>query len=139
MRANRVVFLVALIPVFLLGCSNANKNLIYGTWTNEQMNPPKTVETSEGWHDYSSISDTTPYGKGPEKIIRCWTDPDGAVWFQTQSEERGAKFETLQKISKGGTVREMVANAVYEWDSKYFPKAVDPSGANYHIWYRAKQ
>ena len=138
MKANKVVLLALLIPTFLVGCANANKNLIYGTWINEKMNPAKTVETSEGWHDYSSISDTTPYAKGPELIVRCWTDADGAVWYQTHSEERGAKFQTLQKISKSGTVREMAANPVDGWDPKYFPKTVDPSAANYHIWYRAK-
>ena len=139
MKANMVVLLALLILTFFIGCSNANKNLIYGTWINEKTSPPKTVETPEGWHDYYSISDTEPYATGPESIVGCWTDRDGTVWYQTRSELNGFKYQTLQRISKGGTVREMVAAQVSEYNPESFPKTVDPTGLDYHLWYRAKQ
>jgi len=128
------VFLLTLI--LQMSCAKSNKDLIYGTWINEKMALPKTVQTPEGYHDYPTVSATTPIQTGSEQIVKFWTDSEGNVWFQTYSVEGGAKYQTLQKVSKNGTVREMVAVGVDEFDPKWFPTKVAPGEPYYHIWYR---
>ena len=78
-----------------------------------------------------------PFDQGPEQIVDYWTDSEGNVWFKTNAIENGAKFQTLQKISKSGAVLEFVANGVTSFDSKSYPIKVDPTGGYYHIYYRA--
>jgi len=76
------VLVFALALMFLVGCAPKKyipkpNEVIYGTWTNEKMSPPKMVQTPEGYHDYASISDTTPIVAGPEKLFNSWTDLAG--------------------------------------------------------------
>ena len=142
MILGALVVLLSMTPLGVIAqdmyVPKANEEL-YGTWINEKMDPPKTVQTTEGYHDYAKVSDTIPYLTGPEKIVKSWTDSEGNVWYQTYSEEFGAKYQTLQKVSKNGTVREMVAELVAEFDPKWFPTKVDSKGYYYHIWYRAEK
>jgi hypothetical protein len=131
---------VSLALILLGGCAKPNKDLFYGTFTNENESPPKTVHAPGVMKDYAAVSDTTPIVEGTEQIFDYWTDSEGNVWFKTNAIWKGAKFQTLQKISKSGTVLEIVSNGVTKFDSKSFPTKVDPTGGDYYrIYHRAEK
>lgn len=131
--------MVLLSLVLLFGCTKPNKDLFYGTFTNESMSTPKTSHTPGVFKDYATISDTTPSVQGPEQIVDYWTDSEGNVWFKTNAIWKGEKYQTFQKISKSGTVLEIVSNKVTEFDSKSFPTKVDPTVSSYRIYHRAEK
>lgn len=131
--------LVLLALILLGGCVKPNKELIYGTWVNEKMVPQKTAKTSGSYKDYLLTSDGAPFDQGREQIVDYWMDSEGSVWYKTQFEATGFKWQGLEKISMSGTVLEYVMNGVAEFDPKSFPTKVDPSGGHYHIYYRAKK
>jgi len=116
---------------------------IYGTWTNKDMHPPKTVDYAGGWRDCLAIADSTPTaGEGTEQIMSKRTDADGTIWYETfctatAGQFKGYKWQRLNKVSKSGTVREFVTVApVSDFDPKNFPASVDPSNTSYRIYYR---
>ena len=56
----------------------------YGTWTNEKMNPPKTIHYPDGtFEDYSHASDTTPFRRGKSLMIKKSTDAEENVYYET--------------------------------------------------------
>jgi hypothetical protein len=139
-RITALVAIVVLLSlVLLVGCAKPNKELFYGTFTNESISPPKTVHAPGVFKDYAKISDTTPTVQGPEQIIDFWKDSDGNVWFKTKAIWNGEKFQMLEKISKSGAVLEVVANPGTEFDSKSFPTKLDPTVSFYRIYNRAEK
>ena len=86
---------------------------IYGTWVNEQMNPPKTIFNPDGtFADYYPASYSKPYEGGTQEIVKTWTDSEGSVYYDTYDTFTfgagmvGAKTQCLSKVSKSGTVLE---------------------------------
>ena len=147
-----LLLLAAVILLFVipLGASAQEKYVPkaseerYGTWINEKAQPQKTVITSDGWKDYFNASDPIPWGGGTEQIVSKWIDAKGGVWYKvfhaiSIGDNEGQNFQTLEKISKSGTVRELILIFVGDFDSRLFPKQLDPTDSQYYVYYRAKE
>ena len=124
------------LSLFVSCSAKPNKELFYGTFANEKMSPPKTVHVPGKYMDYPTIADNNPVIEGSEQIVDYWGDAAGDIWFKTNSEWKGMKFHALQKISKSGTVLEMVSLEVQDFNSKNFPTKVDPAAEYYRVYYR---
>jgi hypothetical protein len=133
-----------LLPLALLaGCSKANEKLYYGTFTNDNIIPQKTVRAPGSFKDYSSITDSVPVEEGTEKVVRVWVDSEGNTWFQTyatittQGDYKDSKVQYLAKVNKAGTVLEFMWNIVSEFSPKNFAKKIDKAlASNYRIYNR---
>ncbi|MGA2614686.1 MAG: hypothetical protein ABSG38_14705 [Spirochaetia bacterium] len=123
---------------------------IYGTWVNEQMNPPKTVNNPDGtFADYFPASYSKPFRGGTTEIFKKWTDSEGSVYYDTFDTFtsgmgiQGMKTQCLKKVSKSGTVLEWNWVAVSEFGPEKFPSTLDTKSehdiAGYFIYYRAKE
>jgi hypothetical protein len=124
---------------------------IYGTWVNEQMNPPKTLNNPDGtFADYFPASYSKPYQGGNKEIVKKWTDSEGSVYYDTYDTFTfgagmvGMKPQCLSKVSKSGTVLEMMWVFVGEFGRDKFPSTLDTKSGNsnmqgYLIFYRAKE
>jgi hypothetical protein len=151
---SAVVVLLAATP--LVGFSQekyspvADESL-YGTWVNEKMMPPKTVNNPDGtFADYFPASYNKPYQGGKIEIVKTWTDSEWSVYYDTYNTLTfGAtmevtKFQCLIKVSKSGTVLEMNWISVSEFGPEKLPSAIDPTQnaqdvAGYVISYRPKE
>jgi opacity protein-like surface antigen len=122
----------------------ANEEL-YGTWTNENMSPQKTVNFAGGCKDFDLLSDSVSFGGGTEQIASTWKDSEGNIWYKTFDKGTaggayaGYKWQALQKLSKSGTVREFEVKRVSEFDPNSYPTRVDAKDSSYKIYYRAKK
>jgi hypothetical protein len=125
---------------------------IYGTWVNEEMNPPKTVNNPDGtFADYFPASYSKPYEGGNKEIVKKWADSEGSVYYDTYETFTfgagmvGTKSQCLNKVSKSGTVLEMMWVLVSEFGPDKFPSTLDTKSGNsfntqgYLIFYRAKE
>ena len=120
---------------------------IYGTWTNDKeynlIGFQKTVISADGWKNYTNITDSVPMEEGTSQIESKWTDSDGNIWYKSFGIANGrgfknAKVQSLTRISKSGTVLEVVARpALSKFDSDKYPTMIDPNDPNYAIYYRA--
>ena len=145
MKALQVLLIAsALSSFFISGCSRPNENIFYGTFTSEKGLWQKTVRTPGVFQDYTLSSDATPVTEGTEKIVKAWTDSEGNTWFQTHAIVSNGPFknthpqaQTLQKISRDGTVLEMIENGVVEYNTKSFPTKLDATSQFYRIYKRA--
>ena len=118
----------------------------YGTWINDKsfnsIGYQKTVITANGLENYANISDSVPREKGISQIDTKWTDSEGNTWYKTfgtvtGENHRATKFQNLVKLSKSGTVMEIVHRHPREFDSSNYPTKIDPDDSNYGIYYRA--
>jgi hypothetical protein len=139
----------SLLCLFLLGGCGQGKYVpkaneeIYGTWINEKTGAKIVLSPDGSFGDYSLSSATTPHRGGKYKISRKWTDSEGSVYYEVFSTftfdkakwDIGTTLRNLEKVSKPGTVLEW--NWVYATSD--VPKAIDPKGNNYLIYYRAKE
>ena len=123
---------------------------IYGTWVNEEMNPPKTVNNPDGtFADYFPVSYSKPFRGGTTEIFKKWTDSEGSVYCDTFDTFTfgagmvGMKTQCLKKVSKSGTVLEVMWVFVGEFGPDKFPSTLDTTSGNsfqgYLIFYRAKE
>ncbi len=112
------------------------KEMFYGTFENKSAFPQKAVRFPGGFKDYALVSDTIPVAQGTEKIVDRRTDSEGNSWYKTQAARTDGKYLTLQKISKAGTVLELMAKEVADFSSGDFPTKIDPAGSVYRIMYR---
>jgi len=154
MRSRMLSFAVqAVVALALLGsCAAPNRQLYYGTWTNEKSYFQKTVRTPDGIIQYYySISDTTPAERERVEIVNCWSDPDGSTWFKTKgiisegpNKNNAPKVQMLERISKTGNFLEVEVNGVVEFSPKSFPTKIDVSPQKtrehlYRAFYRAEK
>jgi len=116
-----------------------SKDLFYGTFTNEQSSPQKSVHEPGVTKDYKSISDTIPFEQGTSQNIDSWQDSNGNFWYKTQVTMEGKKYQLLQEINKIGTVLQFVARIVAEFDFENFPIKIDATDPTYHFFYRQKE
>jgi hypothetical protein len=152
----RRAFLVpaaALLILTLLGNCNPGKydpkpdEEIYGIWINDKnynLNGfQKTVISADGWKNYTNISDSVPWELGTSQIDSKWTDSEGNIWYKTfgmatGGHAKGAKFQTLTKLSRSLTVMETVARLrLGEFDSNNYPAEIDPNDDSDAVYYRA--
>lgn len=132
------------------GCSpgkyvaKANEE-IYGTWTNEDSAQQKLVISPSGWLIYAYKDDASEIWGGTGQIMQKWTDSQGAVWYKTFSTitsgyggSRGARSQSLYRLTKGGTVLETQEAVVADYDQKQFPAKIDSSDRdNYRMYFRS--
>ena len=121
----------------------------FGTWINDKSfnlgGFQKLVDTADGWKQYANISDSVPWQEGTDgQIDSKWTDSEGNIWYKafgtiTGRHVNGAKFQSLIKLSKSGTVREEVGRSPREFDSSQYPTSIDPNDPSYCIYYRAEK
>lgn len=138
MKTRSVLFaaLVALLFLVLLGgCAQPNKQLLYGTWTNEKGHYQKTVHTPDGIvQNFNLLSDASPVERANVQIVKCWSDSQGNVWFNTEGtiiegphKKTVPRVQTLERISKSGSFLEVMVKGVVEFNPKSFPTKIDPS------------
>jgi hypothetical protein len=128
-------FVVLLFLVLLGGCAQPNKQLFYGTWTNEKGHYQKTVHTSDGIvQNFNLLSDASPVEQAKVQIVKCWSDSEGNVWCNTEGtiiegphKNTVPKVQTLERISKSGTFLEVMVKGVVEFNPQSFPTKIDPS------------
>jgi hypothetical protein len=81
------------------------------------------------YSDYSSLTDPSPAASGEEEVAIKWKDSEGNIWYNIQggaSEGKYTfKFQSLQKLSKSATVRELVSGLVDEYDPNSYPTKID--------------
>jgi hypothetical protein len=117
---------------------------IYGTWTNQGMEFRKNVSFYGGSRDYMQIEDNVAIFESNVQLVEKWIDTDGNVWYKIlgnviSGAYQGTKWQSLEKISKAGTVREWVAKIVTAFADDNYPSAISASDNDYRIYYRSKQ
>ena len=149
--------IVSLMILITLGSCRQGKYVeksneeIYGTWTNETYigvspgsyyKPQKVVIAPGTYSDYQMITDTSQVASGKQEILSKWKDSEGNIWYKIQgSGSAGSntyKFQSLHKLSKSATVRELVGVVVDEYGPDSFPKKIDSQDSDYRIYYRSK-
>src|SRR5208337_1615297 len=110
---------------------------LYGTWVNEQMNPPKTVNNPDGtFADYFPASYSKPYAGGNKEIVKELTDSESSVYYDTYETFTfgagivGMKSQSLYKVSKSGTMLEVMWILVNEFGPDKFPSTLDAKSGN---------
>ena len=118
----------------------------FGTWTNEKsMEFQKIVWDAQGYREYFRVSDKEAVVVGASEIVSKWKDSEGNTWFKlfdtvVGGPYKGWKFYALLKVSKSGTVQELVYHRAYgEFDPKADFPAIDPKDRNYNIYYRTEE
>jgi len=124
---------------------------IYGTWVNadnraDVLHGQKAVVTADAMRIFSKASDLEPGMEVSWDITSKWTDSEGNVWYKTFGTStvgvfKGAKWQTLDKISKSGAVWERAANVLElgNFNPAFYPRTIDPNGAYYRILYRMEK
>ena len=125
--------------------SKPNEEL-YGTWTNSQHDPTwqvqKEVVSADGYKDYAKTIDTVPLQESTLHIDGKWTDSEGNIWYKlygtlTSGPYAGYNWQTLEKLSKSGTVRETQRSTAAQYDPAWYPTELKPDDQFYSISYRA--
>ncbi len=121
---------------------------LYGTWINEQMNPPRMVRSPDGsFAGYFPATYSKPFQGGESEIFRKWTDSEGSVYYETfDTFTFGSpmfnKTQDLWKVSKSGKVLEMIRLVVGDFRPDRFPTfdtKIDHMSTEYFIYYRANE
>lgn len=156
--ASIILLVMTLLGEYCYGQNYVPKadELLYGTWINESATThQKVVAFPGGYKTYDKISDAKPFEGGKEQIAEKWTDSEGNVWYKTcltttfgivpsgvhkGYDYSGWKFQVLLKFSKSGTVRELMAVHVPEFDPNLYPTKIDPTDIDHYlIFYRPKE
>ena len=69
----------ALFPLPSIGFAQT-EDLYYGTFTNAQSSPQKSIHEPGVVKDYKSITDTIPFEQGTAQNIESWKDSNGNFW-----------------------------------------------------------
>jgi hypothetical protein len=122
---------------------------LFGTWVNEKnsadvLHGQKVVVTADAMMIYSKASDLEACMQISWDISSKWADSDGNVWYNTLGTSvggvyKGAKWQTLEKLSKSGTVWERAMNLLEtgRFNPAFYPRNIDPKANYYQIFYRA--
>jgi hypothetical protein len=112
------------------------------------MNPPKIVMDPDGsFANYFPVTYNKPFQGGKSEIFKKWTDSEGNVYYNTFNtfafgSSYMNKTQNLWKVSKSGTVLEMIWAIVGEFGPDKFPTfdtKIDNMNAGYLIFYRATE
>jgi hypothetical protein len=159
MKTRTLLFVASVILLFMIarGATAQDKYVpkadeeLYGTWTSKQnvedyFHPQKSVNTADGYKNYSKVSDSVSFEEGTEQIDTKWTDTEGNIWYKTFSTVttgvyKGYRFQSLVKISKSGTISESVSISIAHQDFKptYYPTEIDSNDSTYKIMFRAEE
>ncbi len=118
----------------------------FGTWSNEKpMEFQKIVWEAQGYREYFRVSDKEAVVVGASEIVSKWKDLEGNTWYKLfdtviAGQFKGMKFNAILKVSKSGTVQELVYHQVYgEFDPHSDFPTIDPKDSHYCIYYRTKE
>jgi hypothetical protein len=118
----------------------------FGTWSNEKpMVFQKIVWDAQGYREYYGVFDKEAVVVGAWEIVSKWKDSEGNTWFKLFDTViggpfQGMKFNAILKVSKSGTVQELVYHHVYgKFDPQADFPAIDPKDSNYCIYYRTEE
>ena len=112
---------------------------IYGTWVNEEYAgntyyPQKFVVFNWGYtENYYKMTDKSCSGRNTFILIERWEDAEGNTWYKDYEQtSNGGRCYYLNRISKDGKTYELM------YYPRQLPKenTMDPSAANYRIFYR---
>ena len=121
---------------------------IYGTWVNadnraDVLHGQKAVVTADAMRIFSKASDLEPGMEVSWDITSKWTDSEGNVWYKTQGTSTGgmylgARWQTLEKVSKSGLIWERAMNLLEmgRFNPAFYPRTMDPKGMYYRVLYR---
>jgi hypothetical protein len=114
---------------------------IYGTWANPNMLRQKNVSFADGSRDYVKVNDTAPIFESEAQLASKWIDADGKVWYKRlgiviAGAYKGAKWQSLERITRSGTVREWVTRTVTDFAPGNYPTVIDTTDSEYCIYYR---
>lgn len=121
---------------------------LYGTWANEKnladvFHGQKVVVTAEGMKIFCKVSDPEPRMVTSWEITGKWKDSEGNTWYKTREMStggiyQGAKWQSLLKINKAGTVWERATTMLElgSFNAAFYPKTIDPKGVYYRVLYR---
>jgi hypothetical protein len=121
---------------------------LYGTWGNEKnladvFHGQKVIVTAEGMKIFCKVSDPDPRMVVSWDIAGRWTDSEGNIWYKTREIStggiyQGARWQSLQKISKSGTVweRATILLETGSFNPAFYPKTIDKKGVYYRVLYR---
>jgi hypothetical protein len=118
--------------------------VLYGTWANEKMFPPKWIMKPDGsYEQYNPVSNTVPFERGRFEIWKKWTDSNGTVWYYvactvTSGVRPGFMFQATWKIRQSGNVAEWVRRHVARFDESYFMSTVNPKDLAYRLYHRSE-
>ena len=148
------LILLAMSPVWVCAQENVvpkSDEVLYGTWANEKngadvCHGQKVVVTANAMEVYCKVYDPESSMEVSWEISSKWTDSEGNIWYKTFGTStvgifKGAKWQTLDKISKSGEVWERAANLLEmgNFNSAFYPRTIDPKGSYYRILYRTEQ
>jgi len=116
---------------------------IFGTWTNPNNAQQKHVMSADGtWKSFSYPGDTVPVGSGTFQLVKKWKDAAGNTWYHENFRVLKGVYifngQELDKIDKSGKVWEAIYIEVGQFDSKNYPKQLDPKSESHGFWYRSE-
>jgi hypothetical protein len=121
---------------------------IYGTWANENnradvLHGQKVVVGPDAMRIFCKVSDPECGMEVSWDITSKWTDSEGNVWYKTLGTSTGglylgAKWQTLEKVSKSGKIWERAMNLLEtgRFHPAFYPRTMDPKGIYYRVLYR---
>ena len=121
---------------------------LFGTWANEKnladvFHGQKVIVSADGMKIFCKVSDPDPRMIVTWEITGKWKDSEGNVWYKTLGTStggiyQGAKWQSLEKISKSGTVweRASILLETGRFNPAFYPKTIDPKGVYYRVLYR---
>ena len=137
---------LSLLPSFLVAQDKytpSSDEILYGTWTNEKMFPPKWVMKPDGFYEqYNPVTNTVPFERGKFEIWKAWTDSEGNVWYDvactvTSGVRPGFMFQATWRIAQSGDTAEWVRRQVARFDQSYFMSTISPKDPAYRVYRRS--
>jgi len=121
---------------------------IYGTWVNadnraDVLHGQKVVVGPDAMRIFCIVSDLECGMEVSWDSTSKWTDSEGNVWYKTLGTSTGglylgARWQTLEKVSKSGMTWERAMNLLEmgRFNPAFYPRAMDPKGIYYRVLYR---
>jgi hypothetical protein len=116
----------------------------YGAWANENVFPPRMVESPDGtFSEYFPGTNPKPFRGGTAEIEKKWTGSDGStccyvVYLTVFGANKGTRIAWLCRINESGNALEMMwRNVGLTFDPAKMPTEIDPKDANYRVFARA--
>jgi hypothetical protein len=134
------------LALALAGCakksfSPSDNEVIYGTWINPSLQVQKNVSFAGGSRDYARLDDANPLMESETELEARWVDSEGNTWYKRfgtiiAGQYKGTKWQSLERISKSGEIREWVSKIVTSFAPENYPKVIDPLDPMYNEYRR---
>jgi hypothetical protein len=115
----------------------------YSTWANDNMFPPRTIESPDGtFSEYFPRTNPKPFRGGTAEIEKKWTGSDGStcyyvVYLTVFGANKGTKVAWLCRVSESGKALEMTWRDMgLTFDPAKMPTEIDPKDSNYRVFAR---